>query len=105
MASFIMRCLQFEADVAVGLGTSNLTNAQVRSRVVKALDAVGMAAGGSRNGGHTDIVDEPILDMDGCDSKNPLAAVDYVEDLYAHYRKMESFGFVSPNYMAQQLQL
>ncbi|OMO72916.1 putative metal abc transporter [Corchorus olitorius] len=34
----------FEADVAFGLGTSNLTNAQVRSRVVKALDAVGMAA-------------------------------------------------------------
>lgn len=36
-----------------------------------------------------DIVEEPITDIDGCDGKNPLAVVDYVEDLYAFYRKVE----------------
>lgn len=37
-----------------------------------------------------DIVEEePIVDIDGSDQKNPLAAVDYLEDLYAYYRKME----------------
>lgn len=35
-----------------------------------------------------DIV-EPIVDIDGSDRKNPLAVVDYIEDLYAYYRKME----------------
>lgn len=32
-----------EADVAFGLGKFNLTNDEVRSRVSKALDAVGMS--------------------------------------------------------------
>lgn len=36
-----------------------------------------------------DINEEPIVDIDGCDAKNPLAVVEYVEDLYAYYRKME----------------
>ena len=36
-----------------------------------------------------DIVEEPIVDIDGRDAKNPLAVVEYVEDLYAYYRKME----------------
>lgn len=36
-----------------------------------------------------DIVEEPFVDIDGCDLKNPLAVVDYVEDLYAFYRKLE----------------
>ncbi|XP_058009087.1 G2/mitotic-specific cyclin-1 isoform X5 [Hevea brasiliensis] len=36
-----------------------------------------------------DIIEEPILDIDGCDAKNPLAVVDYVEDMYASYRKKE----------------
>lgn len=36
-----------------------------------------------------DIVEEPIVDIDGCDLKNPLAVVEYVEDLYAYYRRME----------------
>ncbi|KAG8660086.1 G2/mitotic-specific cyclin-2 isoform X2 [Manihot esculenta] len=52
-----------------------------------------------------DIIEEPILDIDGCDSKNPLAVVDYVEDMYAYYRKMESFSCVSPNLMAQQFDI
>ncbi|XP_022775483.1 G2/mitotic-specific cyclin-2-like isoform X2 [Durio zibethinus] len=48
------------------------------------------------------LVEEPSVDIDGCDAKNPLAVVDYVEDLYAFYRKMENFSWISPNYMAQQ---
>ncbi|XWS29132.1 hypothetical protein CRYUN_Cryun24cG0002100 [Craigia yunnanensis] len=36
-----------------------------------------------------DIVEEAIVDIDGCDAKNPLAVVDYVEDLYAFYREIE----------------
>ncbi|KAG2695002.1 hypothetical protein I3760_08G170900 [Carya illinoinensis] len=49
-----------------------------------------------------DIAEDPFMDIDSCDAKNPLAVVDYIEDLYAYYRKMESFSCVSPNYMAQQ---
>ncbi|XVF62280.1 hypothetical protein PTKIN_Ptkin08bG0204800 [Pterospermum kingtungense] len=49
-----------------------------------------------------DIIEEPVVDIDGRDAKNPLAAVDYVEDLYEFYRRMEKCGCVSPNYMAQQ---
>ncbi|XWS29131.1 hypothetical protein CRYUN_Cryun24cG0002100 [Craigia yunnanensis] len=49
-----------------------------------------------------DIVEEAIVDIDGCDAKNPLAVVDYVEDLYAFYREIENFSCVSPNYMVQQ---
>lgn len=36
-----------------------------------------------------DIVDEPVIDIDSCDGKNPLAVVEYIEDLYVYYRKME----------------
>lgn len=36
-----------------------------------------------------DIFEEPVMDIDGCDEMNALAAVDYVQDLYAYYRKME----------------
>ncbi|KAI3962475.1 hypothetical protein MKW92_016632, partial [Papaver armeniacum] len=36
-----------------------------------------------------DIVEEPILDIDSCDSKNTLAVVDYIDDIYAHYKKTE----------------
>ncbi|XP_022740327.1 G2/mitotic-specific cyclin-2-like isoform X2 [Durio zibethinus] len=49
-----------------------------------------------------DIAEDAIVDIDGCDAKNPLAVVDYAEDLHAYYRKMEKFSCVSPNYMAQQ---
>lgn len=34
-------------------------------------------------------VEEPILDIDVSDSKNSLAAVEYVQDLYEFYREME----------------
>ena len=39
-----------------------------------------------------DIAEEAIVDIDGCDAKNPLAVVDYVDDLYAFYREMEVHG-------------
>ncbi|KAL8240404.1 hypothetical protein R6Q59_013759 [Mikania micrantha] len=49
-----------------------------------------------------DIFEEPLVDIDISDAKNPLAVVEYVEELYAHYRKMEIYGMVSPNYMLTQ---
>ncbi|THG17305.1 G2/mitotic-specific cyclin-1-like isoform X1 [Camellia sinensis] len=36
-----------------------------------------------------DIFEEPVMDIDSCDAKNPLAVVDYVHDVYVYYRKME----------------
>ncbi|KAK8716334.1 hypothetical protein V6N13_043648 [Hibiscus sabdariffa] len=44
-ASFIVQVVMptVEADVSFGLGRLNLTNSEVRSRVSKALDAVGMS--------------------------------------------------------------
>lgn len=33
--------------------------------------------------------EEPIMDIDSCDANNPLAVVEYVDDLYIYYRKME----------------
>ncbi|KAF4373795.1 hypothetical protein F8388_007701 [Cannabis sativa] len=46
--------------------------------------------------------EDPITDIDSCDRKNPLAVVDYVEDIYAFYRKMEGFSCVSSDYLGQQ---
>lgn len=36
-----------------------------------------------------DIFEEPIVDIDISDTKNPLAVVEYVQDLYTHYRRTE----------------
>lgn len=36
-----------------------------------------------------DIFEETGTDIDGCDVTDPLAVVEYVEDLYAYYKKME----------------
>lgn len=33
--------------------------------------------------------EDPVIDIDIIDSNNPLAVVEYVDDLYAHYRKIE----------------
>ncbi|WJX56171.1 G2/mitotic-specific cyclin-1 [Trifolium repens] len=52
-----------------------------------------------------DIMEEPILDIDTTDANNPLAVTEYIEDLYSYYRKVESSGRVSPNYMAQQFDI
>ncbi|XP_022926372.1 G2/mitotic-specific cyclin-2-like [Cucurbita moschata] len=53
----------------------------------------------------TDEHDDPVIDIDGVDSTNPLAVVDYVDDLYAHYRKLENSSCVSPNYMTKQFDI
>ncbi|PWA78164.1 ATPase, F1/V1/A1 complex, alpha/beta subunit, Zinc knuckle CX2CX4HX4C [Artemisia annua] len=49
-----------------------------------------------------DIFEEPIVDIDISDAKNLLAVVEYVQDLYTHYRRTESYGMVSPDYMLTQ---
>ena len=36
-----------------------------------------------------DKFEDPIMDIDSSDAKNPLAVVNYVDDLYAYYKKME----------------
>ncbi|OIT06526.1 g2mitotic-specific cyclin-1 [Nicotiana attenuata] len=52
-----------------------------------------------------DIFEEALIDIDSDDANNPLAVVNYVEDLYANYRKMEGYSCVSPNYMTQQFDI
>ncbi|XP_057974416.1 G2/mitotic-specific cyclin-2 isoform X2 [Malania oleifera] len=52
-----------------------------------------------------DIAEEPITDIDSCDKKNAIAVVEYVDDIYAHYRKTERSSCVSPKYMAQQFDI
>ncbi|XP_075089863.1 G2/mitotic-specific cyclin-2-like [Nicotiana tabacum] len=52
-----------------------------------------------------DIFEEALIDIDSDDAKNPLAVVDYVNDLYPNYRKMEGYSCVSPNYMTQQFDI
>ncbi|KAL4577766.1 hypothetical protein LXL04_013879 [Taraxacum kok-saghyz] len=52
-----------------------------------------------------DISEESIVNIDVCDDGNELAVVEYVEDLYAHYRKMENCSLVSPDYMTQQFDI
>ncbi|KAK9271440.1 hypothetical protein L1049_027031 [Liquidambar formosana] len=52
-----------------------------------------------------DIAEETMVDIDSCDQKNSLAVVEYIDDIYAYYRKAESSSCVSPNYMAQQFDI
>lgn len=33
--------------------------------------------------------DEPIVDIDASDKKNPLAVAEYIDDIYAYYKKTE----------------
>ncbi|XP_073525800.1 uncharacterized protein [Phyllobates terribilis] len=49
-----------------------------------------------------DIFEEPVMDIDGCDAKNPLAVVDYVSDLYAFYTTMETASCAPQDYMTLQ---
>ncbi|KAL6543448.1 G2/mitotic-specific cyclin-1 [Orobanche hederae] len=51
-----------------------------------------------------DIFDD-VFDIDFCDAKDPLFVVDYVGDMYAYYKKMETSGCVSPGYMAEQFDI
>jgi len=44
-------------------------------------------------------VQEPVLDIDACDRKDPLAVVEYVDDIYILYKKIEvTFDFCSPKH-------
>lgn len=36
-----------------------------------------------------DVVEEAFVDIDSCDKKNPLAVVEYIDDLYNFYKKAE----------------
>ncbi|KAL5699910.1 hypothetical protein ACHQM5_025438 [Ranunculus cassubicifolius] len=36
-----------------------------------------------------DAVDESVMDIDSDDADNPLAVVEYVDDIYSHYKKTE----------------
>lgn len=50
-----------------------------------------------------DIDEEEVAeDIDSCDANDPLAVVEYVDDIYIYYRKVESCSCVPPNYMEQQ---
>ncbi|MCL7027839.1 hypothetical protein MKW94_025937 [Papaver nudicaule] len=52
-----------------------------------------------------DIVEEVVMDIDSSDKKNPLAVVDYIEDIYAHHRNTENSSCVSPSYMTHQFDI
>ncbi|KAI3938163.1 hypothetical protein MKW98_018719 [Papaver atlanticum] len=52
-----------------------------------------------------DIAEEEVMDIDSSDKKNPLAVVEYIEDIFAHHRNTESSSCVSPCYMAQQFDI
>lgn len=42
-----------------------------------------------------DIAEEPVVDIDSCDKKNALAVVEYIDDLYAYYKKAEVHVFLA----------
>lgn len=33
--------------------------------------------------------EEQVINIDACDEKNPLAVVEYIEDIYDFYKKIE----------------
>ncbi|KAE8724738.1 Cyclin-B2-4 [Hibiscus syriacus] len=50
-------------------------------------------------------MEESIVDIDCSDSNNPLAVVEYVDEIYAYYKKTEVSSCVSPNYMDRQFDI
>lgn len=36
-----------------------------------------------------DVAEEPVMDIDSEEKKNPLAVVEYIDDIYAFYKKAE----------------
>ncbi|PKA60821.1 Cyclin-B2-2 [Apostasia shenzhenica] len=46
-----------------------------------------------------------LKEIDASDSKNPLAVVRYVEEIYCFYRKSEDLSCVPPNYMSNQFDI
>ncbi|CAA7020108.1 unnamed protein product [Microthlaspi erraticum] len=49
--------------------------------------------------------EEQVINIDACDEKNPLAVVEYIEDIYNFYKKIEEHSCVAPNYMENQKDL
>lgn len=49
--------------------------------------------------------EESIVDIDCGDLKDTLAVVEYIDDIYAYYKKSESSGCVSPTYMDRQFDI
>nr|XP_027092187.1 cyclin-B2-4-like isoform X2 [Coffea arabica] len=52
-----------------------------------------------------DIAVEQVVDIDSVDKNNPLAVVEYIDDLYAYYKRTEISSCVPSNYMAQQFDI
>ncbi|CAN4094086.1 unnamed protein product [Withania somnifera] len=52
-----------------------------------------------------DAEDWSIVDIDSSDKKNSLAVVEYIEDIYAYYKKAEIVSCVPPNYMERQFDI
>ncbi|XP_027356695.1 G2/mitotic-specific cyclin-2-like [Abrus precatorius] len=50
-------------------------------------------------------VEEPVMDIDACDRNDPLAVVEYIDDIYSFYKKIENSSCVSPNYMTCQFDI
>ncbi|KAF5779852.1 putative cyclin [Helianthus annuus] len=42
-----------------------------------------------------------LLDIDDADKNDQLAVVEYIDDIYAHYKKQEILSCVRPSYMSQ----
>ncbi|KAH9615432.1 hypothetical protein KSS87_002051 [Heliosperma pusillum] len=47
-------------------------------------------------------IDELVLDIDSCDKENPLAVTEYIDDIYAYYKKVENCSCVPSSYMEVQ---
>ncbi|KAL2895134.1 Cyclin-B2-4 [Bienertia sinuspersici] len=47
-------------------------------------------------------IDVPIMDIDSGDQSNPLAVTDYIDDIYAYYKKVEGSSCVPSDYMDRQ---
>ncbi|KAH7852730.1 hypothetical protein Vadar_028446 [Vaccinium darrowii] len=52
-----------------------------------------------------DVEENPVMDIDSGDVKDPLAVVEYIESIHAHYRETEDSGCVSPPYMVRQFDI
>ncbi|XP_016504035.1 G2/mitotic-specific cyclin-2-like isoform X2 [Nicotiana tabacum] len=52
-----------------------------------------------------DVEETLIVDIDSADKKNPLAVVEYIDDMHAYYKKTESSSCAPPNYMEQQFDI
>ncbi|XP_077246321.1 G2/mitotic-specific cyclin-2-like [Tasmannia lanceolata] len=49
--------------------------------------------------------EESVLDIDSCDTKNSLAVVDYVDDIYSFYKQAENSSYVCSTYMSHQIDI